>query len=161
MVWYYNLLESARYNIHQELYFILQSICYNRLIDTWPILDELAVNGAVFVYSASSTSFLLLSLATVDCEIFPLVQQRTIDDLFVCRRNGTGTARLSDDFQFCYFLPFFRPLSNSPRSRFVRSRRPRVRAANFAIKQSDARTISIMTVEKARGGRRRIEPVRG
>lgn len=37
-------------------------------------------------------------------------------------------------------------------SPFVRSRRPRVRSANFAIKQSDARTASVMTVRKRREG---------
>lgn len=141
------------------------NLLYNRLIDTRPILDELAVNDAVFVYSASSTSFPLLSLATVGLRNFSsrsATYNRRSFCLSAKRKPVCGAhLRRFSILLFSFVFPTFLEFS-SLLSRFVRSRRPRVRPANFSIKQSDARTVSVMNGGKGKRKRqKRIEPVRG
>lgn len=98
----------------------------------------------------------------MDDEIVPFVlfdQQRPIDNLFVV--GETKPARCCgahlQRFPSRYFLPFSRPRPQLALS----ACRPCVSQANFAIKQSDARTAIVMTVKRGKGRKgREIEPVR-
>lgn len=128
-----------------NLYSILYSNCYRRLIDTQPNLIELAVNGfrpfcLELVFSAA-----LIGYGGLRKFFLPFGNAQSTIFLF-CRRNETGAPPRR--FLIVLFSSVF-PISLSSGILLASALSARVEPANFTIKQSDARTASVTTMEKA------------